>query len=150
MKRKTDKAQSGDKRDPQRLAEARGKGGCFMPDGSWWKDGEWNDLTRFVNELVKLRRRTAMSPEEIAIRIAHSKFTAAFSPATILHWTSLPSACDWPKAWTSRSAEDAIKHCGYGSLMRWHDDGWCECTCPEMFTLTLPAKPLDWPSPVIA
>lgn len=133
--------------DPQRLAEARGERGAFNPDGSWWPDAEnWNDLTRWLNRVVHARRTMPLSPAKVAARIAQGPHSEAFHPEVMRQWLTLTEPWQWPCADALNSAEETVKHAGYGPLMRWHPDGWAECTVPDLFTHRLPARPLTWPA----
>lgn len=130
--------------------EAVGRRGAFNPDGSWYAAAiRWNDETRFVNKLVHIRRTTAMTPGQFAARIAVHPFAGMFSAESMRVWANLQQPHEWSCVPTGNAAEETVKVCGFGQHYRWHPDGWCECTSPELFGHPLPSKPLDWPQPTM-
>lgn len=108
---------SADRDDTDRLGETSSRPamtGCFLEDGSWDPRGEYWDqssgsITRFVRQLVWLRRNRGLTPSAAAKFVVEHGFERA-----------LPCHAEWAEAkrdsWYScacrTSAEAAVKYAG--------------------------------------
>lgn len=101
--------------------------GAFLPDGSWdrkaWNGGPADALVR---RLVRDRRTTRDAPAYVAELVRCSQFPALLGDAAVLEqWLTLDAWEDWPCAWTSTSAGEAIKRQGYAAHGRaWAGGAW--------------------------
>jgi hypothetical protein len=106
--------------------------GAFTGDGSWYEDGELSHqgaIHRFVAALVRQRRDGRLTAEQAARAIEAASATQAF-PC----WRQWLEGPLWALAWTSSSAEEAVKREGRGVDGHWCGERWAagaEVACQD-------------------
>jgi hypothetical protein len=91
-----------------------------MADGGWNENGQLHhrgELHRLVESLVKERRFARLSPRLASQTVQASSHALAFPNR--IQWET---CTDWATAWTSTSAEEAVKRSGETCI---GDHHWC-------------------------
>ena len=92
----------------------------FHPDGSLTDRGDHDrELTRFVRDLIAIRRSSDESPAEVAERIRAAGWEPAFG--RLVAWDALADWRLWPAAHSGNSAMELVKRAGWSGV----DSTWC-------------------------
>jgi len=104
---------------PQRHSEPQAPG-AFLADGCWNPEGELRHrghTHQLTQALIKERRFARLSP-----KLASAAIQAASAVLAFPNWRQWETCNDWAVAWTTTSAEEAVKRAGETVAGQHH---WC-------------------------